>query len=170
MAPPNQGNNINQNTFPQWDRRQRGYGPAPASRQQGRFVPYVNRQGVNRRSFDPEMTLDAAMQTGWNGASFYQQQQPRNNELNRTVWRNGIAVPHPVGGTNYENPVGAANFVNPTARQGAFAQGMAQISCNPSAAAQGSVLTPNNLSKKLFEQIQLALALKMCLNGPQQVK
>ena len=32
------------------------------------------------------------------------------------------------------------------------------------------MLTPNNLGKKLFEQIQLALALKMGLNGPQQVK
>ena len=47
---------------------------------------------------------------------------------------------------------------------------MAQISCNPSSAAQGSVLSPNNLSNKLFEQIQMELALKMDLNGPQQVK
>ena len=47
---------------------------------------------------------------------------------------------------------------------------MSKISCNPSSAAQGSVLSPKALKSKLFEQIQLALAVKMGLNGPQQVK
>ena len=47
---------------------------------------------------------------------------------------------------------------------------MSQITCDPSAASQGSLLTSNNLNEKLFNQIQLALAVKMGLNGPQQVK
>ena len=61
-------------------------------------------------------------------------------------------------------------FANPTLQQGAFAQAMSQISCNPSSAAQGSGLNPVDLNKKLFEQLQLALAVKMGLNGPKQVK
>ena len=47
---------------------------------------------------------------------------------------------------------------------------MSQISCDPSAASQGSVLNANNLNEKLFNQIQLALAVKMGLSGPQQVR
>ena len=47
---------------------------------------------------------------------------------------------------------------------------MSQITCDPSAAAQGSVLNPNILNEKLFNQIQMALAVKMGLNGPQQVR
>ena len=47
---------------------------------------------------------------------------------------------------------------------------MSQITCDPSAASQGSLLSSNNLNEKLFNQIQLALAVKMGLNGPQQVK
>ena len=47
---------------------------------------------------------------------------------------------------------------------------MSQVSSNPVSAAQGSVLSPNDLNMKLFEQIRLALALKMGLSGPQQGK
>ena len=68
------------------------------------------------------------------------------------------------------NPAGGGKFVNPTAKHGAFAQAMSQIACDPSSAAQGSVLNSNESNSKLFEQIQLALALKLGLNGPQQVK
>ena len=115
------------------------------------------------------MTLDAALQTGWSGArSYSMQQQPapsRSNPMNRPAGRNNVAYRNPSGGTNL-----AGSLANPTLRQGTFAQAMSQISCNPSSAAQGSVLSSGNLSDKLFEQIQLALALKMGLNGPQQVK
>ena len=47
---------------------------------------------------------------------------------------------------------------------------MSQITCDPSSASQGSLSETNNLNEKLFNQIQLALAVKMGLNGPQQVK
>ena len=47
---------------------------------------------------------------------------------------------------------------------------MSQITCDPSSAAQGSLLNSNHLNEKLFNQIQLALAVKMGLNGPEQVK
>ena len=62
------------------------------------------------------------------------------------------------------------NFTNPTDPRGEFARSMSQITCDPSSAAQGSLLDANNLNEKLFNQIQLALAVKMGLNGPQQVK
>ena len=47
---------------------------------------------------------------------------------------------------------------------------MSQISNDPSSAAQGSLLDSRYLNEKLFNQIQLALAVKMGLNGPEQVK
>ena len=59
-------------------------------------------------------------------------------------------------------------FTNPTDKMGTFARAMSQISSNPSTAPQGNGLDANVLNKNLFEQIQLALAVKMCLNGPQQ--
>ena len=62
------------------------------------------------------------------------------------------------------------NFSNPTDRQSEFARSMSQISNDPSSAAQGSLLNSNYLNEKLFNQIQLALAVKMGLNGPEQVK
>ena len=68
------------------------------------------------------------------------------------------------------NMIRGGMYANPTLQHGAFAQAMSQISCNPSSAAQGSGLDPIDLNKKLFEQLQLALAVKMGLNGPQQVK
>ena len=77
----------------------------------------------------------------------------------------------PQAGDMYHgNIVGGEEYSNPTAMTGVFARAMSQISNNPSSAAQGSVLSPNDLNKKLLEQLQLALAIKMGLNGPQQVK
>ena len=54
--------------------------------------------------------------------------------------------------------------------QGAFAQAMSQITRDPSSASQGSLFKTNDLNKKLFDQIQLALAVQLGINGPQQVK
>ena len=62
------------------------------------------------------------------------------------------------------------SFTNPTEKKGAFAKAMSQITCDPSSAAQGSALNTDDLHRKLFNQMQLAFALKMGLNGPQQVK
>ena len=47
---------------------------------------------------------------------------------------------------------------------------MSQITCDPSSAAQGSVTDTSSLNKNLFNQLQLALAVKLGLNGPEQVK
>ena len=47
---------------------------------------------------------------------------------------------------------------------------MSQITCEISAASHGSVLSSNNLNEKLFNQIQLALKVKMGFNSPQQIK
>ena len=61
-------------------------------------------------------------------------------------------------------------FENPTRKEGALAQAMSRISCDPSSAAQGSLLRSDNLNNKLFDQTQLALAVHLGLNGPQLVK
>ena len=47
---------------------------------------------------------------------------------------------------------------------------MSQITCDLSSAAQGSLSNTNHLNEDLFNQLQLALAVKMGLNGPEQVK
>ena len=47
---------------------------------------------------------------------------------------------------------------------------MSQITCDSSSAAEGSLSNTNHLNENLFNQIQLALAVKMGLNGPEQVK
>ena len=47
---------------------------------------------------------------------------------------------------------------------------MSQITCDPSSAAQGSLSNTNKLNENLFNQLQLALAVKLGLNGPEQVK
>ena len=64
----------------------------------------------------------------------------------------------------------AWNFSCPTDIQGEFARSMSQITTDPSSATQGSLSRSNDLRSKLFNQLQLALAVKMGLNGPQQIK
>ena len=62
-------------------------------------------------------------------------------------------------------------FTYPTPKDGDFALAMSQIACNPSSTAQGWVGSENNnFSRQLFDQLQLALAVKLGLNGPQEVK
>ena len=64
---PDRYYNMNHNEVPRQYQDQRGHGMAPVLRQQSRFNPYA-RQGVDTWEFDPRMTLDAALQTGWSGA------------------------------------------------------------------------------------------------------
>ena len=47
---------------------------------------------------------------------------------------------------------------------------MSQITSDPSSASQGSLFNSKDLDTRLFNQLQLALAVKMGLNGPQQIK
>ena len=47
---------------------------------------------------------------------------------------------------------------------------MSQITRDPSSASQGNVSYTNDLNKRLFDQIQLALAVQLGINGPQQIK
>ena len=61
-------------------------------------------------------------------------------------------------------------FRCPTNPDGTFAQRMSRISGDPTAASQGSVLNSNDISKKLFDQLQMALTVQLGLNGPQQIK
>ena len=46
---------------------------------------------------------------------------------------------------------------------------MSQITCNPTSANQGVGLGQIH-NRELFDQLQMALTIKMGLNGPQQVK
>ena len=125
--------------------------------------------------FDPEMTLETAISVGVSGTGLDSGQQTaaQSHSQQRIGPRGHIDEGHIGIGENRPYApisVGTGSFSNPAMRQGAFAQAMSQISCNPSSAAQGSVLSAKDLGNKLFNQIQLALALKMGLNGPQQVK
>ena len=63
-----------------------------------------------------------------------------------------------------------ASFQCPTNPGGTFAQRMSRISGDPTVASQGSVLNSNEINKKLFDQLQMALSVQLGLNGPQQIK
>ena len=62
------------------------------------------------------------------------------------------------------------HFLNPTDRHGEFARAMSQITCNPSSASQGNASRTNDLNDQLNNQLQMALAVSLGLNGPQLVK
>ena len=53
---------------------------------------------------------------------------------------------------------------------GEFTRSMTQISRNPSSTSQGSVARSIELKDQLNEQLQMALAINLGLNGPQEVK
>ena len=59
----------------------------------------------------------------------------------------------------------------PTPIEGEFARAMSRIagSCTSSSAA-GMSIQNSNLQKDLFDQVQMALAIQMGINGPQLVK
>ena len=64
----------------------------------------------------------------------------------------------------------ARSFQYPMSPDGTFAQRMSRISGDPTVASQGSVLNSDEISKKLFDQLQMALTVQLGLNGPQQIK
>ena len=59
---------------------------------------------------------------------------------------------------------------NPLDSRGHFARSMAQITGNPSSSSQGRVSRSIELNEQLNKQIQMALAVKLGLNGPQAMK
>ena len=61
-------------------------------------------------------------------------------------------------------------FNFPTERHGEFARHMSRISNNLTAAASGSSVYQANLRNNLADQLQLALAIQLGLNGPQLIK
>ena len=75
--PQNQWTNAQQNAIPRQGHVRVGYGPAPALRHVPRFNPYVGNQANAGDGFNPEMTLDAALEAGWSGAGCQAAQQPR---------------------------------------------------------------------------------------------
>ena len=68
------------------------------------------------------------------------------------------------------HPQAAGRFQYPTVPTSSFAQTMSQITCNPTMANQGTVAEQKLFSKEMFEQLQMALAVQLGLNGPQQVR
>ena len=61
--------------------------------------------------------------------------------------------------------IGVGQFANPTVKAGLLAQAMSRIASNPSSASQGNLVGTNNLNEKLFNELQLALAVKMGLKS-----
>ena len=57
-----------------------------------------------------------------------------------------------------------------TNQNGSFDQAMSRITTNPTSANQGMGNEQVIFSRELFEQLQMALAIQMGLNGPQRVK
>ena len=74
------------------------------------------------------------------------------------------------GGQNYANEARYPTFSFPTERHGDFARHMSRISNNTMAASSGSSVYQANLRNNLADQLQLALAIQLGLNGPQLIK
>ena len=74
------------------------------------------------------------------------------------------------GGRNEANEMRYPPFNFPTERHGEFARNMSRISNNLTAAASGSNVYQTFLRNNLAEQLQLALAVQLGLNGPQLIK
>ena len=82
----------------------------------------------------------------------------------------------PVGGAQHDT-VGAGGFQPtprrtyqyPTQKESEFATAMSRIACHTDLASKGSSLNLSDLRKDLNDQLQLALAVKMGLNGSQQI-
>ena len=86
--------------------------------------------------FDPEMTLETAISVGVSGTGLDSGQQTasQSHSQQRIGPRGHIDEGHIGIGENRPYApisVGTGSFSNPTMRQGAFAQAMSQISCNP---------------------------------------
>ena len=125
---------------------------------------------------DPEMTLAAMLTAGTSGVQLNGGNRPRqetgNNSEDRIrrglQFRNAqlgqIASP-----TEQKGQEGRV-FRNPTDVNGIFARSMSQITCNPSSASQGSVTRSIELNNQFNNQLQMALAIQLGLNGQQMVK
>ena len=150
-----------------------GHGGRPGGlpQQGGRFHPYQG-QREPEQTYDPGMNLEEAMLANWNLGAVVdppeRQQQGTVRPSNNQRRQNGL---HDLssGRTSSCTARPRWDFSNTTEFEGEFARSMSQI-CDPSSAAQGNLLNSSHLNEKLFNQIQLALAVKMGLNGPEQVK
>ena len=170
--------NVAGNQPPVWNHPIDGFGQAPRRQQQmdPRFHPYQGGQDNAEAKYDPSMTLEEALHSNWR----YNETQSQRGHVGRVSSRDDNNQPaHNEAGSSHGqgSSFPALNtrqatwaFANPTEIEGEFARAMSRITRDPSSASQGSVLHPNKLNEKLFNQVQLALAVKMGLNGPQQVK
>ena len=158
--------------------RMSGYGRVPLDlqRQAPRSFPHRGPNPGTESKYDPEMSLEKALTGHWNSGSDRGQQAARSCRTDqipkkRKGRRSASNITRPLSSVPAVN-AGSDNwsFVCPTDTQGDFARAMSRIAADPSASSQGSLLNSNNLGEKLFSQIQLALAVKMGLNGPQEVR
>ena len=118
------------------------------------------------------MSLASAWEAGLSGNNLSEGARNRSRSDVPGIQTYSNLGQQPIGGLtlNQHGQARGGTFTNPTMKQGEFVQAMSQITSNPSSAAQGNGLDANVLNKNLFDQIQLALAVKMGLNGPQQIK
>ena len=154
-----------------------GYGRVPLNQQRiQRPITHPQVQTGTECKFDSDMTLEEALTANWcltnndeqGNEGFRVADQSQSAQMASGQARRLMGAPTSIPALR--TPRGNWTFSNPTDSQGEFARAMSQITCDPSAGSQGRVLSENKLNQKLFNQIQLALAVKMGLNGPQQVK
>ena len=158
--------------------RMSGYGRVPLHQQRHapRASTYRRSHTETESKYDPEMSLEEALTGHWNPGSDRGQQAAgscRTDQIPGGERAGGSAnsSTRPLSSVPAVN-AGSDNwsFLCPTDSQGDFARAMSRIAGDPSASSQGSLFNANNLGEKLFNQIQLALAVKMGLNGPQEVR
>ena len=172
-----------------------GYGPSQQRSRRQQFDPYHNqgsprwasdlgyggdylseRWGRNRPTsagFQTEPTLEQALHHSDKGGiernPFLSGNRARHTEVvgqqNRPRGRvQQVAV---VTGEPQQTPRRTNQY--PSRKEGEFATAMSRIACHTDLASKGSALNLSDFRKDLNDQLQLALAVKMGLNGSQQI-
>ena len=167
-----------------------GYGHVPQRTRQaqapdGQPIRRYNREGDTHTGYGPVFRRSSSarqrpctQQTSYSLADVLGQDMSNFQPTGATISQGQMPServsqpPHNTdgGGENEANDMRYPPFKFPTERHGEFARHMSRISNNLTAAASGSNGYQANLRNNLADQLQLALAILLGLNGPQLIK
>ena len=137
-----------------------GYGTTGNNGAQQRYNPYSQNENQH-------MSLADVLGTDMND---FQPAEPRSSQP-ITNTRVGETANDVQFGREADPYIRNTRYNFPTPIEGDFARAMSRIAGNcTSASASGMSVQNSNLQKDLFDQVQMALAVQMGINGPQLVK
>ena len=139
-----------------------GYGPAHGVQGTTRNEPYYDGNRFNQSLAD---ALRNERQPFLNN----QQGSAQRGTTGRSV-HGGLGYTDPAGPPQNSTTMRNNTFSYPTQVDGNFATAMSRVAWDPTSAESGNGFNNNNLQRNLYDQVQLALAVQLGLNGPQLVK